>query len=1151
MLTKDVKFVKDGDGSGRPCGEVSVAFNQSCAFILTTEENQDNEHEDNCLIVRPLRALVDTVSAALPDSHWRADTTKKFKLVDLDTEESPTSFALAAASEDCLSRTKFPPFIVGTQNSEEGCVLLFEAPNEVPSISLDPLGYTKVSLEVRKGVGVTAVSPIQDSVVAVGWTDGVIHCYDISTKGKSEYPTVKGVTALDLDPLSEFLAVTSADRNLVILKLDKGGGVDGPVVRSTALRDCDQVLEFAFTKTSQIHVGDEDIRNRLRPAWHPDGTHLLLPGKKAVRVFQRGKWDDIHAPSFTLDKGVEGHQNDISILTFASCASEVATRPLLVSADMGGRMLVWDFDNRACLLRLDMEGATVPASVSAAVLAMTAEGKAELMLAAYGCGQGVAALCTPLEGVGAESLQDRQKKQKPAASENPKTGLDVEAVEEVNDTSGKAADEQDEEEEGEGRDEDEFGEDEEDGGGMGGEDEGDLMRISAAEMEEKMRQTTENVLSEAFPRVYSFAPGGVPNAVDSDGDPMETLAESASVTQEGGAPRHFLCWNEFGHVTRKVEHGGVGGADSFTEAANAAKGGSSTVTTMMSSLIEMTIETGAAVGNINHRLRDANGFVLAALGPDGCVLARPGRPERDGVRPEGLPVTRVRNQGVTDAEHLEAQEKGLAGRREEAVAGLLRFMSIGVGAGVRAQGQKEWEHTFVGEQIRCIAVGDSFVAAASSGERRYLRVFASKGGMQLSISGLEGEPICMAAQGAALLVVMQQGFNRCLGEMSCVYILLDVHSGRLLSRGPLALTPGARPVWCGFMTGKDKQAANARVPVVQDSGGVIWGLFPVFVGLPSNALIPPSEQLAVPRLLDWGGAYSMAGFDWVPVCDLDKTSLRKGAGETPFVVSVDTQKARVVLLKQDEVVPSPDPQPLLATVDVRIPLLGLPRDPRAQTLGAFEEARMRSGLDEAVLQAASALYRTRDAGGEQSTSALLSIPDTEADVQALIDRTLRKISKQIDNTTVKQLQQAEKGEQLGRALDAALRIRSEDRLKVALDYATTKSRRALAEKIQQIVDFRELRAEMERLAAEAAAEESVLHTLASARAPGGGEKENTGGQGMSGWAGEGGAEGEGVAVGGQQKRRAEDEGTADSSDQLPSAAPVMPAKKQRNIFAKK
>uniref|UniRef100_A0A0G4HGQ8 WDHD1/CFT4 second beta-propeller domain-containing protein n=1 Tax=Chromera velia CCMP2878 TaxID=1169474 RepID=A0A0G4HGQ8_9ALVE len=219
---------------------------------------------------------------------------------------------------------------------------------------------------------------------------------------------------------------------------------------------------------------------------------------------------------------------------------------------------------------------------------------------------------------------------------------------------------------------------------------------------------------------------------------------------------------------------------------------------------------------------------MAAVGRTGYCLVRPGILGNDGTYKTEIPIEGNRNAPKTDAEMLSEEQRRRQGRCQgiPGMPGLLYFITFD---GPHYRLQPSWTHTLaLGEQVRCVAVSESFVAVATTGRRRYLRIFSIKGGMQVSITGLEGEPLYLDAQGPLIMVIMHWSFDRSVGERQCKYMLLDTDNGNIVSRGAVPLAPGSSAVWCGFVRygrREGRVGMSPRTPLVQDSGGVVWGLF--------------------------------------------------------------------------------------------------------------------------------------------------------------------------------------------------------------------------------------------------------------------------------------------------------------------------------------
>jgi len=128
----------------------------------------------------------------------------------------------------------------------------------------------------------------------------------------------------------------------------------------------------------------------------------------------------------------------------------------------------------------------------------------------------------------------------------------------------------------------------------------------------------------------------------------------------------------------------------------------------------------------------------------------------------------------------------------------------------------EWRASLPsGESPTCIAVGQTFIAAATSAN--VLRLFCTSG-LQLHVSSLEGPPVCACADGKLLAIIWHSAPP--LTDASAVratqqlrFSVIDTASMTERARGPVALSPGGHLCWAGF-------SATGHL-CVHDSEGVV------------------------------------------------------------------------------------------------------------------------------------------------------------------------------------------------------------------------------------------------------------------------------------------------------------------------------------------
>jgi len=288
-----------------------------------------------------------------------------------------------------------------------------------------------------------------------------------------------------------------------------------------------------------------------------------------------------------------------------------------------------------------------------------------------------------------------------------------------------------------------------------------------------------------------------------------------------------------------------------------------------------------------------HGVCLAAIGGDGVAWG-----------------------SVRDA--AEHAREGAAARTYDGV-GFLHFDSW---AGAR----REWGQPLpAGEAPVALAVGEGFLAVATTA--RALRVF-SLGGVQLAVVSLEGDAVALAAQGDRLAVLHHAAFVSRDGDQRLGYQVWGVGDRALVSRGPVALSPGAAVAWAGF--------SEDGFLAVYDSAG--W---------------------ARVRSDEWGG-------QWVPV--FAAAEHRKNDAEELHVVGLSSDDVHCIVARRGEP-PQPHPRPVQTRFPARVPVAPGP--------GAeLEEQRLRRRV---VAEAIRALA----AGGDPAALDALEDEERALDVSSL------------------------------------------------------------------------------------------------------------------------------------------------------------------------
>lgn len=126
-------------------------------------------------------------------------------------------------------------------------------------------------------------------------------------------------------------------------------------------------------------------------------------------------------------------------------------------------------------------------------------------------------------------------------------------------------------------------------------------------------------------------------------------------------------------------------------------------------------------------------------------------------------------------------------------------------------GNKEWSLDLPeGEESECLAVGDNFVAVATS--RRNLRIFMI-GGTQREILAMPGPVVAMNGLGNHLVIAYHAGIGPA-GDQNINLLWIQIQGAHLRSQTlTLPLSPASDLMWLGL--------SDARSPTVMDSDDVI------------------------------------------------------------------------------------------------------------------------------------------------------------------------------------------------------------------------------------------------------------------------------------------------------------------------------------------
>ncbi|XP_075479186.1 protein ENHANCER OF LHP1 1 [Primulina tabacum] len=188
----------------------------------------------------------------------------------------------------------------------------------------------------------------------------------------------------------------------------------------------------------------------------------------------------------------------------------------------------------------------------------------------------------------------------------------------------------------------------------------------------------------------------------------------------------------------------------------------------------------------------------------------------------------------------------------------------------------EWSMRFEGEEIRAVALGNSWVAAVTS--INFLRIF-THGGLQRYVLSLDGPVVTAAGFKDELAVVMHISPSLPSEEQMLEFKVFNIQNGTQPLRGRLPLTPGSCLTWFGFSD--DGQLSSF------DSKGVLR----VYTNL-------------------YGGS-------WLPLFSASKLNKSE---ENFWVVGLNTSKLFCIVCKSPESFPQCTPKPVLTLLDLTFPL---------------------------------------------------------------------------------------------------------------------------------------------------------------------------------------------------------------------------------------
>ncbi|XP_054806896.1 protein ENHANCER OF LHP1 1 isoform X1 [Prosopis cineraria] len=186
----------------------------------------------------------------------------------------------------------------------------------------------------------------------------------------------------------------------------------------------------------------------------------------------------------------------------------------------------------------------------------------------------------------------------------------------------------------------------------------------------------------------------------------------------------------------------------------------------------------------------------------------------------------------------------------------------------------EWSMRFEGEEVKVVALGTAWVAAATS--FNYLRIFTD-GGLQRNIISLDGPVVTASGFKDKLAVVTHASDCFSLNNQVLEFRVFNIPDETQLLKGRLPLTPGSSLTWFGFS--EEGQLSS------YDSKGVLR----VFT--------------------------SQYGGSWLPLF-----SANKEKDENYWVVGLNAIKLFCVICKKPDVFPQVMPKPVLTLLNLSFPL---------------------------------------------------------------------------------------------------------------------------------------------------------------------------------------------------------------------------------------
>ncbi|XP_074316480.1 protein ENHANCER OF LHP1 1 [Silene latifolia] len=188
----------------------------------------------------------------------------------------------------------------------------------------------------------------------------------------------------------------------------------------------------------------------------------------------------------------------------------------------------------------------------------------------------------------------------------------------------------------------------------------------------------------------------------------------------------------------------------------------------------------------------------------------------------------------------------------------------------------EWSMRFETEEVKAVALGKGWVAAATSAH--FLRIF-TEGGLQRYIISLDGPVVTAAGFKDELAVVTHSSQSLPSNDQMLEFKVFNISNGTQSLKGRLPLSPGSCLTWFGFS--EEGQLAS------YDSKGILR----VY-----------SDQ--------FGGS-------WLPLFSASKV---KKADENYWVVGLSAEKLFCIICKSPDLYPKVSSKPVISLLDLSYPL---------------------------------------------------------------------------------------------------------------------------------------------------------------------------------------------------------------------------------------